>query len=32
MKKSDVYDIIEEKKVNLWRLYVEAEGDLQIQE
>jgi len=27
MKKSDVYDIIEEKKVNLWRLYVEAEGE-----
>ena len=26
MKKSDVYDIIEEKKVNLWRLYVEEEG------
>ena len=26
MRKSDVYDIIEEKKISLWKLYVEEEG------
>ncbi len=26
MRKSDVYDIIEEKKLDLWKLYVEEEG------
>jgi len=26
MKKSDVYEIIEEKKISLWKLYVEEEG------
>lgn len=26
MRKSDVYDIIEKKKIDLWKLYVEAEG------
>ena len=26
MRKSDVYDIIEEKKMDLWKLYVKEEG------
>jgi len=26
MRKSDVYDIIEKKKISLWKLYVEEEG------
>lgn len=26
MRKSDVYDILEKNKIDLWKLYVEAEG------